>query len=302
MRTIRYAGFLTLVIGVSGIALADDPVFSGPQAGEKIMSFKVAGVYGDDAGKEIDFVKRADGKPVVLIFNHKLTRPGAALMRSVTSYALSRKKDGLDVFVVWLAKDKSKAEEYLTRAKLSIAIKAPIGISVDGEEGPGTYGLNRNVEQTVIVANKNKVTANFALVQPSVTDAPKIAKQIVKVIGGKAPTLEQMNKLAYPNQNMRGKKMTRGAQQKPVDPQLGGLLRRVIQKDNDADQVAKAAAAVEKFVGDSKEHSAQVARIAGVIVNRKYGTDAAQKQAAKWIKKYGKKEEVKKEPVKKEKE
>ena len=302
MRTSSLVECFVLLLCLTCSAPADDPVFSGPQAGEKITSFKVTGVYGEDAGKVIDFVKRADGKPVVLVFNHKLTRPGAALMRSVTSYALSRKKDGLTVFVVWLAEDKSKAEEYLTRAKLSIAIKAPIGISVDGEEGPGAYGLNRNVEQTVIIANKNKVTANFALVQPSVTDAPKIAKQIVKVIGGKAPTQEEMNKLAYPNQKMRGKKMTRGAQQKPVDPQLGDLLRRVIQKDNDADQVAKAAAAVEKFVGDSKEHSAQVARIAGVIVNRKYGTDTAQKQAAEWIEKYGKKEEVKKEPVKKVKE
>ena len=50
-----------------------------------------------------------------------------------------------------------------------------VGISVDGEEGPGSYGLNRNVELTFVLAKENKVVANFAFVQSSVTDAPVIS-------------------------------------------------------------------------------------------------------------------------------
>jgi len=46
-----------------------------------------------------------------------------------------------------------------------MADKAPTGISPDGEEGPGSYGLNRKMTLTILVANKGKVTANFALVQ-----------------------------------------------------------------------------------------------------------------------------------------
>ena len=47
---------------------ADKPIFSGPQVGEKLASFKVKGVYDDDAGKELDYLKKADGKPVLLVF------------------------------------------------------------------------------------------------------------------------------------------------------------------------------------------------------------------------------------------
>ena len=69
--------------------------------------------------------------------------------------------------------DKAKAEEYLTRARQSLNFIAPVGISVDGGEGPGAYGLNRNVELTILIANQNQVTANFAIVQPSVTGGPQ---------------------------------------------------------------------------------------------------------------------------------
>ena len=59
---------------------SDEPkVFSGPQPGEKIPGFKVAGVYDDQAGKEFDWVEQTDGKPLVMIIVHKLTRPSAAV-------------------------------------------------------------------------------------------------------------------------------------------------------------------------------------------------------------------------------
>ena len=47
-------------------------------------------------------------------------------------------------------------------------------ISLDGIEGPGNYGLNRKVTLTLLVAKGTKVVANFAIVQPNETDAPKV--------------------------------------------------------------------------------------------------------------------------------
>ena len=41
-----------------------------------------------------------------------------------------------------------------------------VGISPDGREGPGNYGLNRNVAQTIIIAKDGKVLHNFAFTQP----------------------------------------------------------------------------------------------------------------------------------------
>src|SRR5262245_58716762 len=91
---------------------AEEKVFSGPQVGEKLPPFKVRGVYGD-AGKEIDFVKQAAGKPLVLIFVHDPNRPSIGMTRVLGNYTLSRAKDGLATGVVWLADDVTEAENKL---------------------------------------------------------------------------------------------------------------------------------------------------------------------------------------------
>jgi len=55
------------------------------------------------------------------------------------------------------------------------------------------------VTVTVLVAKDDKVTANFALVQPSVAvDAPKIIEAIVAAVGGKPLTAEELQKLTAP--------------------------------------------------------------------------------------------------------
>ena len=53
---------------------------------------------------------------------------------------------------------------------------------------------------TVLIAKDNQVTANFALVQPSIAaDAAKIAQAIADVLGDQqAPTLEQLQKASQP--------------------------------------------------------------------------------------------------------
>src|SRR5262245_66288986 len=80
----------------------DDKVFSGPQVGDRLPPFKVRGVY-DDAGKDLDFVKQAKGKPIVLVFVHDFNRPSAAMTRILMNYTASRAKDGLASGGVWLA-------------------------------------------------------------------------------------------------------------------------------------------------------------------------------------------------------
>ncbi len=99
-------------------ATADDPVFSGPQVGELLAPFKVIAVYDEAAGKEAEPVSLAAGKPTLLVFVHKLTRPGIALTRAVTSYADSQTENGAVSGIIWLQDDKAQAEEYLTRAQV----------------------------------------------------------------------------------------------------------------------------------------------------------------------------------------
>jgi hypothetical protein len=177
---------------VADWALADEPIYSGPQPGEALPALPVVGVFDERAGKEWDVVEECAGRPTLLIFVHQLTRPSASLTRVLARYAASRKDDGLACGVIWLTADRSETEQYLKRARESLAIEASVGISSDGAEGPGAYGLNRNVGLTVLVANEGKVTANYALIQPSVTDAPAILKEVVALVGGEVPALEEL--------------------------------------------------------------------------------------------------------------
>ena len=252
--------------------------------GEKLPAFKVAGVYDDQAGKELDFVIAAGEKPILLIFVHKLTRPSAAVARALATYGQQRSKDGLTTGIVWLGDDASAAEQYLKRARGSLQLNVPVGISHDGVEGPGSYGLNRNVTLTILVGKEGRVTANFALIQPSVTEIGKILEEVVAVAGGEVPSEAELAKLS--GQSRRA--MARPAMR---DPELTEKLRAFIQKDNSDEQVAKLAAELDKFVAENKAARQQLGDIAGRVVNsgklENYGTPAAQEQLKKWAQAFG---------------
>lgn len=266
-------------------AEGDDPVFSGPQVGEKLSSLKVRALLGDRAGQEFDLVEEAGGKPTTLFFVHEVTRPSVGLARLIMNYVGKRKADGLRGGVVFLADDGTETENFAKRAAHAMPQGVPIVWSVDGQEGPGAFGLNRNVAVTVLVAKDNRVTANFALVQPSVqADAPKIAQAVVEVLGEKkAPTLAELGARGY----------TRRPAKQPAaqqDPHLRPLLRPVIDKQATPEQVAEAAKKVEAYCSEHQQARRQVGAIARRIINagvlENYGTPAAQAYLKKWARQY----------------
>src|SRR5262245_66130886 len=106
-------------------------------------------------------------------------------MRVITLYAEQRDKPQLVTAVVWLTSDPIDLRARLERARPHMPRNTPVGISLDGPEGPGGYGLNRHVQMTILVTDGALVTSNFALVQPSVQgDAINVLRALVKVIGG----------------------------------------------------------------------------------------------------------------------
>jgi hypothetical protein len=174
--------------------------FSGPQVGEKLTPFTAKVILGEEAGKEIDLVKAAAGKPVLIVFVHERNRPSVGLARLLGLYAATQKDKGLVSGTIYLTADSTATEEWMQIAKGTLQTGIPVAISTDGQEGPGAYGLNRKVQMTVLVGKDDKVTANFALVQPSVqADAPKIAQAMVDALGGgQGPTIEELQKLGGP--------------------------------------------------------------------------------------------------------
>lgn len=285
---LRFVSCLAVLSILSSVGFAaDEEVFSGPQVDEKLAPFKVRGVIGDLAGKEFDLVADAKGKPTAIVFVHQVTRPSVGLTRLIMNYAAKRAEDGLHSGVVFLTDDPTDTENWMKRARHALPKDVALGISTDGQEGPGAYGLNRNVTLTVLVANKGKVTANYALVQPSVqSDAPKIAKSIVDVLGGgKVPTLAQL-----------GARMNAKQRSRTGDPKLDRLVLALIQKEATPEEVEKAAKAIEEFIADKQALQTRVGGIAKRIVNagvlERYGTKPAQEHLKKWAEKYGAKEEA----------
>jgi hypothetical protein len=113
-------------------------------------------------------------------------------MRALDAFYQRRAGDGLKLGFVFLTADRSRSEQHLPLVATSLKMATPLALSVDGPEGPGNYGLNRHVQMTVLVARKNAATASFALVQPNETDAPKVWAEVVKLIGGPVPTLDEV--------------------------------------------------------------------------------------------------------------
>ena len=266
---------------LSGSLFAQEPIFSGPQPGEKLSSFEVRGVLADQAGKTLNFVKDADGKPIVLIFVHEVSRPTIGFTRTLSAYTVTRLKDGLHTGVTWLDDDATTAENTVKRSQHALTASAPLGVSLDGREGPGSYGLNRNVALTILIGKDNKVTANFALVQPSLqADMPKVLDAIAQVIGGPVPKLDDLPGMK--------ESMARGNQPNAANDLLRPYLRPIIQRNATPEQVKTAVEKVEQFVAENMDAKRELIRIAKTIVGNgkvtDYGTKPAQEFLEKWSK------------------
>ncbi len=231
-------------------------VFSGPQTGEAIPAFSMKAAFGDQAGKDIDFVKQAADDPIVIVFVHKMTRPAFGLANAIMRYCLDAGNDNLKRGICFLSSDSTEIQKKLNRSKNYFPKRTLVGYSTDGLEGPGAYGLNRNVEVTVIVGKEKKVTANFALVQPGVhADGPKILQAIANVIG--SDVKPEINKYLPNNQ---------AAQDAPIaiDPKLMSQIRQINAKDASDEMVGQGIEEIKKLI-DGK---GPLQRQLGSIVNR----------------------------------
>lgn len=280
-------GFRAIAQVASDVAPEQTALFSGPQVGETLPPLVVRGAFDAVAGKEIDPVTEAGQSPIVLIFIHDVNRLAISFARTVSDYASSRSGEGLASAVILLDDDATTAEATLKRIRHALNDKVTHAVSIDGREGPGSYGLNRNVTLTILVAKDGKVTANHAIVQPSLTvDFPKVVKDIVDVAGGPMPNIER---LLQPD-TMRGENQ-RAKRVGNQPPDMRPLLAPLIRKTATDEQVDAAAAIVEQRLKEDEAIKKEVARISKTIVNsdklENYGTPRTQYYLKKWAKEFG---------------
>lgn len=260
-------------------------LFSGPQIEETLTPFKARFAFGEKAGEEFDLISEVDGKPLMILFVHKRTRPAFGLMRVVTNYANRYQKDGMHCGIVFLSDDVTETDTWLRRIQNSPALPkgVPVGVSLEGIEGPGAYGLNRKMTITAIVGKDNQVTANFPLIQPSMTtDAPRIGLAIEQVLGrDKQPTLADMAG------DRAGMMRARGGID---DGTYRAMIAPVIRKTATEEEVDAAAKKVEELAAKNPAFKTRVGLAANRIIGggrlENYGTSHAQQYLKKWAKTY----------------
>ncbi len=125
------------------------------------------------------------------------------------------------------------------------------------------------------------MTANFALVQPSVqADVPKVLKEVVAIVGGQVPSLRELSG------GRAMQRTARGGAESELD--LRSLLRPVIQKNATVEQVDAAAKKAEEYFAKHPRAALEAGTIARRIIDadklENYGTERAQEYLRKWAK------------------
>ena len=269
---------------------AEDPVFSGPQVGEELVSFEAKTVFGDRAGSKVDvFGDDRDG-PSLLVFVHEVTRPSVGLTRLLLQYADSKAEQGLNAKLVFLTKDPTETEAFLKRARHALPKHVEPLISVDGLEGPGAYGLDRDMTLTILVANEGIVTGNFALIQPSIeADLLKITASVSTTLGETNPP-KSLQELGVKDPRMMAANQRRRGERSRSNPDQDGLYRQmispVISKGASENEVEEAAKKLEQYASEHAWFKQRVHKAANLIIDggklANYGTKHAQSYLRKW--------------------
>lgn len=168
-------------------------IFSGPQSGEKLPAFNARSLAGDSKGKELDPIELAGKKPQIILFQDE---SGVAI-RGLFGVADAIKKIDrrteldLQIACVFLVDDvETISGRY---AKLFPRMRERgidlILASKDGRDGPGAYGLNRTVSQTIILARDGKVTRNFVFPQGLLYADPHVMGGIAELVGEERETV-----------------------------------------------------------------------------------------------------------------
>ena len=270
---------LALLLSVSVTGFAQKSPFSGPQPGERIEPFKVLVVNGPEAGKEVDYLSDYGDAPVLLIFLHQLDRNVAAMLRPCERFARERASAGLKSLIVYLAPDKIEGERRMRAVVKSLNLEVPVGVALEGVEGPGSYGLNREVAVTALVAKERKVTANFAIIQPGTVDAPRVMTAAARHVGGRVPTAEEIQAELTKGSGRAVVTMSGGTAE-PDPPEMVTMLSSLIQLSNTNERVDQVVGELRTWAGSDAKRRAAIAQKMTVIIPLKYGTEYAQTQMA----------------------
>ena len=170
-----------------------EPIYSGPQAGETLPSFKVIGLSGALEGVEFDPAARAGDKLHLLIFGKEARTFGRFLGNLGRQLDTIERNSGRawEMSFIVVNDDPNDVESKFEAVARSFPASLAAGLSVDGAEGPPAYGLNRNMTATVIVAKGGVVVHSLPYPQDGFYSDPYILGALASVMEVDHDTLQK---------------------------------------------------------------------------------------------------------------
>lgn len=200
-HTLRHALTVTalLSLALGGLfwsqahsAAPQDEIFSGPQVGEPTPGFTIIGSSGPYKDRSVDIIEELGGGPSAIVFVNRPTRAAARTLRELDKGFSARFDQGFQAMFVLLSADQEQSERYGGQLLASLNMRSEMGVSIDGLEGPGSYGLLKESMLTILIAKDNVVRANFALLSPNETDAPPVMQAVDEMLAPDLSTPEGM--------------------------------------------------------------------------------------------------------------
>ena len=188
----------------------ENRLYSGPQPGEKLPPLMVTHLYGKkdrlDRDKAFDITAGIGGKPLILFLQDNNIASIKGMDENVD--ALSRinqhlkgksildetvKSDQeLQIGIVFLLGNDDTLPDWSDKFLKDLdSDNIKVSKSTDGREGPGSYGLNRNVSQTILIAKDGKVLHNFAFTQPSFYTDPHVLGGVAQAVDVEPAAVEK---------------------------------------------------------------------------------------------------------------
>lgn len=236
-------------------AMSQETKFSGPQPGEKITPFKVLKFADADTVQVARLIQPQETGTTLVCFLHKVTEPAIHLLIHLDVYA--SKQSGLKRHYVLLTADRAQAEKMVRGWTRSSALgRLGVNISVDGPEGPGAYGLNRNVTMTALIAKDHRVVKSFALLDPNFRDTEQILTSVAKSLGQPSPSFEAIQSAVLAERRQR---RARTRAQAPIvklapNPELGAIMYNMIRTEgNRAENARRRSEELLKWAKDNRE-------------------------------------------------
>ena len=169
-----------------------DPVYSGPQPGEQLRGFPVTPPTRTGRDEDFDPVALAAGKPHFLMFVDD-----SDLIEDITAWATVRNirnnsRTGLAATAVILAHERATELTTIDDNFFNLlSTMFQIGYAPEGRDGPGAYGLDRNMQMTVLIADaKGKVLYNFPYrVAPIDFPDPPVVGALADAVGEDRETI-----------------------------------------------------------------------------------------------------------------